>query len=107
MLAEEFGVPVGEPRQLLLADELAGRAAEWDEIRAERALDAPALAEFLTTSPALTDFSLGNGPQGLRRPTILSTVKLRRAGFWTVLGAEEMFRKWIRRYQASKLLPTP
>ncbi|MFT3820850.1 MAG: NAD-dependent epimerase/dehydratase family protein [Rubrivivax sp.] len=102
-----FGVRPGGVRPTCLADELSGREADWDRIRAAHGLRAPDLPRFLGSSPQLADFSLGSGPAGLRSPVILSAVKLRRAGFHDVLDADTMWRQWIARYQAHGLLPRP
>jgi hypothetical protein len=89
-----------------LSNFLPEHAAAWDRIRAKHGLNAPALTTFLGNSPALADFSLGTGPDGLARPAILSSVKLRRAGFNDAIDSNTMFRKWFLRYQEHRLLPS-
>lgn len=97
----------GAPRALQLAEFLPAQAAAWDRIRARHGLRSPALASFLGSSPMLADFSMGAGPNGLARPALVSSVKLRQAGFHDTLDSETMFRKWFARYQQHRLLPFP
>ncbi|MDO8704396.1 MAG: SDR family oxidoreductase [Sulfuricaulis sp.] len=106
-ICDALGMVPDVPKPLRLADFLAAHAPDWDRIRARHQLLAPPLARFLGTSPMLADFSLGSGPAALRGPAILSSVKLRQAGFHEVMDSEEMFRKWFRCYQQHQLLPSP
>lgn len=106
-IADAFGMQPAAPRALQLAQFLPAQAAAWDRVRARHDLRAPALAPFLGSSPMLADFSMGAGPNGLARPAIVSSVKLRQAGFHDTLDSETMFRTWIQRYQQHRLLPLP
>lgn len=105
-IAYALGMVPGEPRALQLAQFLPLQAAAWDRIRARHDLRAPALAPFLGSSPMLADFSMGAGPNGLARPVIVSSVKLRQAGFHDTIDSETMFRTWFERYQQHRLLPS-
>lgn len=39
------------------------------------------------------------------QPAIVSTVKLRQAGFTEMIDTEDMFRKWFRVFEEQRLLP--
>jgi nucleoside-diphosphate-sugar epimerase len=104
-IAANLGVAAGEPRRVSLAELLPARAGAWDRVREEHGLAAPPLAEFLQQSAHFADFTLGAQHGSSPRPAIMSTVKLRRAGFHEVLGTEEMFSKWFARYRSAGLLP--
>jgi nucleoside-diphosphate-sugar epimerase len=104
-IAAALGMRAGESRPVRLGELLPRRAAEWDELRHRHRLVAPPLADFLRQSARFADFSMGTGRDGVPAPAIMSTVKLRRAGFTEVLGTAEMFGKWFERYRAARLLP--
>jgi nucleoside-diphosphate-sugar epimerase len=103
LIAECFGMEPGEDRPFSFLEDLPARAGEWDAIRARHGLIAPGVGEFLGSSAQFADWVLSR-PQRVQ-PGTISTIKLRRAGFDETLYAEEMFRKWIARYQESRLLP--
>lgn len=84
---------------------LAGASADWEIIREKYALSAPALPAFLGESHHYADFCMAYGLDGVAPPAIVSTVKLRQAGFHEVMDTEVMFRKWFRRFQEKRLLP--
>ena len=49
----------------------------------------------------------GYGADTARLPALVSTIKLRRAGFTDCLDTEEMFRKWFAHFHDCGLLPRP
>lgn len=102
VIARAHGVAVGEARSgescVALADTLAPR---WAEAVARHDLAAPAdLGAFLGESFALLDFSLPT-----QRPTVLSTVKLRKAGFADCEDTAERLAAWYDDWRAQRLLP--
>jgi hypothetical protein len=38
-------------------------------------------------------------------PSIVSTVKINKAGFTEMMDTEDMFRKWFRQARSNRLLP--
>ena len=54
----------------------------------------------------LADFAFGFGARDQTPPPMLvSTIKLRQAGFADCMDTEDCFRKWIKRFQDLKWLP--
>jgi nucleoside-diphosphate-sugar epimerase len=104
-IAASLGMDVGESRRASMAELLLPRADAWDRIRRQHGLVAPPLPEFLRQSAHFADFTLGAHHGSSPRPAIMSTVRLRQAGFHDVLGTEDMFAKWFARYRAAGLLP--
>jgi nucleoside-diphosphate-sugar epimerase len=108
-IAESLGMEPGEPQPLSLAAEMPKYAAQWAEIVRKYNLVSPAdLHAFVGESFALTDggFFYGGNPAGSElRATVVSTIKLRQAGFHDCVDTEDMFRKWFRRYQELRWLP--
>ncbi|MFC6910162.1 hypothetical protein ACFQGS_14955 [Novosphingobium lubricantis] len=76
---------------------------EWADAVARHGLAAPAdLGAFLGESFALLDFAL---PSGI--VSVMSTIKLRKAGFHGCEDTPERLRAWLARWQAEGLLPPP
>lgn len=102
-IADALGMQVGEDRPLALARELPPRASEWDAIRRKYDLEAPDLASFAGQSLDYVDLLMAGNV--VRAPVIVSTVKLRRAGFTEMLDSEDMLRSAIAAMQTRRLLP--
>ena len=106
VLAEAFGMEVGPPQPCSMVEELPRRQDEWAAIVKKYNLTAPPdVREFVGESAALADFCLACGRQQAPPPMLVSTIKLRQAGFHECMDTEDMFRKWIRRFQELRWLP--
>ena len=97
--------PAPESLAKTLGDERA--SARWDKVRAKHGLRSPSLRELLGRSDQYADFCFGYGLEGAGGAAIVSTVKLRQAGFHDVIDTEEMFRRWFKWFQEKRLLPPP
>ncbi len=107
-IAEAVGMKVGPPEPLSLAQEMPKREAEWAAVVQKYKLRAPtSLQAFVGESFSLTDFCFACGADHPPPPMIVSTIKLRQAGFHECMDTEDMFRKWFRRFQDLRLLPPP
>lgn len=105
-IADALGMEVGEPRPLRLAEAMPSRAAEWAAVVDRHALRAPrALDAFVGDAWSYADLLLGQEGEPPRLPALLSTVKIRQAGFDACIDTEEMFRRWLARFQERRLLP--
>lgn len=102
VIAEACGATVGEDRPGQSCVALASALApQWAETVARYGLSAPAdLGDFLGESFALLDFAL---PSGLT--SVLSTIKLRKAGFTDCEDTPDRVRAWFARWQRDGLLP--
>lgn len=108
VIAEAVGMPVGEPRSQSMAEELPKREAEWAHIVEHHNLAAPAsIREFIGGSAGLADYSFAYGMETSPPPVLVSTVKLRQAGFHEHMHTDEMFRKWLHRLQELRYIPPP
>ena len=106
VLAEAFGMEVGPPQPCSMVEELPKRQDEWAAIVEKYNLTAPAdVREFVGESAALADFSLAYGRNEPPPSMLVSTIKLRQAGFHECMDTEDMFRKWIKRFQELRWLP--
>ena len=108
-IAEALGMKASEPRPESLAKTLGSDATAeaWDTIRSRYGLRAPALREVLGRSDQYADFCFAYGLEGSGGAAIVSTIKLRRAGFHDVIDTEDMFRRWFKWFQEKRLLPSP
>ena len=106
-IADVLGMAPGKAVPQCLADEMPKRAADWDRIRERYGLLSPDLQRFVGLSFQYADSVLGYGDERRGDPALVSTVKLRRAGFTEMIDTEEMLRKWFRLFQDKRLLPLP
>jgi nucleoside-diphosphate-sugar epimerase len=106
-IAEAFGMEIGLPQPCSLAEEAPKREAEWAAIVRKYNLRAPTnLREFVGQSFILADFTFGFGSKNPSPPPMLvSTIKLRQAGFHECMDTEDCFQKWIHRFQELRWLP--
>jgi nucleoside-diphosphate-sugar epimerase len=110
-IAAALGMAVGEDRPMSLAQAMAGRAGDWDALRRAHGLAAPGLDAFVGQGFHYADFTMGYGRPAaagtLAGAALVSTVKLRQAGFCEAVDTEAMFRRFFRLFQEARLLPAP
>lgn len=102
-IADALGMKRGEDRPLKLAQDMPPRGQEWDSLRNKYNLTAPDLMTFAGKSFDYTDLLMDTNV--VRLPILVSTVKLRRAGFTELLDSEDMLSNHIAAMQSRKLLP--
>ncbi|MFI4974964.1 MAG: NAD-dependent epimerase/dehydratase family protein [Caulobacterales bacterium] len=100
-LAPAFGQPVS------LAEFLPRHAHVWDEIVAKHGLRPIGMAQLLGESHHYADLLFSYGARQTPASTLVSTIKLRQAGFGDCIDTEAMFRKWLGRLADRKILPRP
>lgn len=106
VVAEAFGMEVGDDRPMRLATELAARTGEWADVHDRFGLASPRdLVAFVDRSLAYIDMLSGYGVTARPAPALVSTVKLRQAGFAGCLDTEDMLVKWIRHHQRLGYFP--
>ncbi|MBV9561718.1 MAG: nucleoside-diphosphate sugar epimerase, partial [Bradyrhizobium sp.] len=74
-------------------------------LRRKHNLVAPSLNEFVGLSFQYADYSMRYGQTQSGPPSIVSTVKINRAGFTEMMDTEHMFRKWFGIAREEGLLP--
>ena len=105
-IAAMFAMEAGPPSTFPLAEVMPDRRAEWAEVVDRHRLSAPRdLDAFVGDSWQYADMAFGS--LGPRRsvPALLSTIKIRQAGFGDCVDTEVMFRQWFDRYRACRLIP--
>ncbi len=104
-IAQMLRVPVGEDRPRSLAQWLPTQAAAWTDLVQRHQLRDLSLNQILGESHHYADAIMGYGATGWQRPALLSTVKLRAAGFTQVTDTEAMFAKWFNLFRSRHIFP--
>lgn len=104
-ICDALGVACGvdEPRQI--ARWLPAQEALWDRAVARHGLRPIRLPQLLGESHHYADFCFGYHAREAPPPVIVSTIKLREAGFGACIDTERMFREWFGVLQARGVLP--
>jgi nucleoside-diphosphate-sugar epimerase len=104
-IADALDMKPGAAEPLSLAKTYPQWIAPWDAIRRKHDLIAPGLEAFVGLSFQYADYSMRYGQTESGPPSIVSTVKINKAGFTEMMDTEDMFRKWFRQVRSSRLLP--
>ena len=105
-VADALGMEVGEPEPQLLADTMPPRAGEWADIVDRHGLRSPRdLHAFVGGSWRYADIMFGSLGPPRALPALLSTVKIRQAGFADCIDTDDMLREWLAIFQEQQLLP--
>ena len=105
-IAATLGMAPGPHEPTSLATEMPKRAGEWAAVVRKHRLAAPAdLDAFVGLGLQYADFVMATGARGPLPPALVSTVKLRAAGFHEVVDTEDMFERWLRALQGRRMLP--
>ena len=103
VLGEVLDVEVADPDPQRLAETMPPRADEWAAVVDRHGLRSPrSMAAFVGNSWQYADM-LFAGARPV--PALLSTVKIRQAGFGDCIDTEDMFREWFTRLRSRRLLP--
>ena len=104
-IADALEMKPGNAVPLALAQEYPKWIAPWDDLRRKHDLVSPDLKAFVGLSFQYADYSMRHGQTESGPPSIVSTVKINRAGFTEMMDTEDMFRKWFRQAKEQRLLP--
>lgn len=104
-LADALGVRPGADHPRSLADFMPRQATLWDRIVARDGLRRVALADLLGESHHYADFCFGFHARETPPAVIVSTIKLRQAGFGDCIDTERMFRDWFDVMRDQRILP--
>ena len=104
-LAGTLDVEVGEDEPLRVAHYLSTRAEAWDRIVARYGLRPVSLAQLVGESHHYADFQFASGARRQPPPALMSTVKLRQAGFCGAHNTEESFQHWLQVLIDRRVLP--
>ena len=106
-LADALDMPTGPDAAMSMAAFLPAHAGTWQRIVAKHGLRPIALPDLLGESHHYADFCFGFHAREAPPPVIVSTIKLRQAGFADCIDTEQMFRDWFGALRARGILPPP
>jgi nucleoside-diphosphate-sugar epimerase len=104
-IAGVLGVETGPDRPLSMAEFLPNKSNTWDRIVARHSLRPLPLLALLGESHHYADFTFAHGAQHRPPPALVSTIKIRQAGFAECIDTECMFRDLFRSLIAKRILP--
>jgi nucleoside-diphosphate-sugar epimerase len=102
-IARHFGMEVGLDQRMPLAIAMADKGPVWSSIVEKYRLAPYGYDELIGSSWQFADFSLGD--RGGATASLMSTIKIRQAGFADCIDTEEMFRWWLGELQRRRVLP--
>ncbi len=104
-LAKMFEMSLGEPLPRQLSSTLYDAEEEWQAIVNRYNLQSLSIREIVGDSFFYADALFNAFGTQAPPPALLSTIKLRQAGFHDCIDTEEMLAKWFDRLQQWKILP--
>lgn len=106
-IAGALGMVASAARPLRLAEAMPPHEAAWAALARRHGLRSGTLRQFVGDSFFYADFSFAHGRDRPPPATLVSTVKIRRAGFADCIDTEDMFAAWFGELQRQRLLPRP
>jgi nucleoside-diphosphate-sugar epimerase len=104
-LAEALDVEAGDPLPQRLAESMPARAPEWAAIVDRHRLRSPRdMHAFVGDTWTYADILFGT-LGGRPRPALLSTIKIRQAGFTDCVDSEDMLCEWLSHFRRCRLVP--
>jgi hypothetical protein len=104
-LAEEIGVDVAAPRPIKLAEFLPAHARLWTELVKRHDLVPLSMDELLGMSHFYADYTFGYGLTEPPPPSLVSTIKVKQAGFCDTWDTEDSFRSSLAVLRQQRVLP--
>ncbi len=104
-IADELGVELGPDEPRSMGDFLPTKAQTWDRVVERYRLRPIPLPALLGESHHYADFTFAYGARHRPPPALVSTIKLRQAGFGECIDTEDMFRELFRSLAAKSILP--
>jgi hypothetical protein len=91
---------------MALAEEMPRRQGEWEAIVDRYRLRAPrSLDDFVGQSYVYADLLFGFGRTTVPLPQLVSTIKIRHAGFTDCVDSEADLAAWFERLRDRRLIP--
>ncbi len=103
VVADVFGMSLGEPESMCLNGTMPERAATWDRIVARDNLLPYTMEQLVGASWQFADAVFGYG--GSPPDAVVSTVKARQFGFHECIDTDDMFVRQLTTLQAARVLP--
>ena len=101
-IARRFGMELGLPHPMPLATVMPGKAAVWDALVRQHGLQPIGLNELVGSSWQFADFAFSRTHS---TASLLSTIKIRQAGFGECIDTEESLDWHLAELQRRRVLP--
>lgn len=101
-IARRFGMEVGLPHPMPLATVMPSHAAVWDRLVREHGLQPGCLEAFVGSSWQFADFAFS---RTYSTASLLSTIKIRQAGFGECIDTEASLNWHLAELQRRRVLP--
>jgi nucleoside-diphosphate-sugar epimerase len=101
LVARVFGMEMGPPHPMSLATVMADKGEVWERLRRRHGLR-HGLEELIGNSWQFADFAFSRTGH---TASLLSTVKIRQAGFGDCVDSADMLEEWLRELQRRRILP--
>jgi nucleoside-diphosphate-sugar epimerase len=105
-LADCLDVPCQEIEPLSMADFLPAHWQDWADVTLKHRLRPHTIEEIVGKSHMYADYTFGYGQPGIPPPALVSTVKIKQAGFTETMDTEQTFRDAITALRKRNVLPT-
>ena len=106
ILVRVIGGELGPDNPRMIAEWMLEHSHVWDRLTKKYALRDIPLKEYLGESHYFSEFCLACGMKEPPPPAFVSTIKIRKAGFYEVQDTEEMFEFWLRKLVSQGYLPS-
>ncbi|WP_153505456.1 NAD-dependent epimerase/dehydratase family protein [Cumulibacter manganitolerans] len=106
-VADTLGVDIAPDHPVSLADFLPAPGETWQRIVARHGLRPLEIAEVLGESHHFADRNFGYGLREQPAPRLVSTIKVKQAGFTDTMDTEESVRHWLRVLMQRRVIPSP
>jgi nucleoside-diphosphate-sugar epimerase len=104
-LADALDMPLAPDAPRSIAAFMPAQAAAWRTIAQRHGLRETELGALLGESHHYADFCFGYRAREAPPAVIVSTIKLRQAGFGDCIDTEQMFRDWVMRLRGKRVIP--
>jgi nucleoside-diphosphate-sugar epimerase len=102
VIARAFSMPVGLPHPMPLHRIMPGRGPTWRAIVERYGLETLTLEQLVGGSWQFADFAFSRAHSS---SSLLSTIKIRQAGFDACIDTEDSLARWLAHLQDRKILP--
>jgi nucleoside-diphosphate-sugar epimerase len=105
-IAAALGLAPGPDQPRRLADWLPAQETAWQRIVAAHGLRPATLTSLLGQSHHYADFVMATGATRTPQPVLVSTIKIRRAGFADCIDTEQMLGELFAALRAKRIMPS-
>jgi nucleoside-diphosphate-sugar epimerase len=104
-LAECLELPSEEIEPLSMATYLPSQGEAWERVTRRYGLRPLTIEQIIGKSHMYADYTFGFGLPGIPPPALVSTVKIKQAGFTDTMDTEETFRQAFATLRDRRVLP--